>query len=169
MRHRVYGKKLGRNVRERTALFRSLVQGLLIHGTIQTSQTKAQAIKGLVDKVINLAKNKNTHHLLKSFLAQDQLAERLIKEVAPKLSDRTSGYTTVVKLGNRAGDNAMVVKMSLIGSEKMEPIKKEKNVKTQSSNVKSESQNLKTSKEKKKGGKPEVIAKPAGRRVARKR
>lgn len=91
MRHRVYGKKLGRNKNERTALFKNLVRELLLHGTITTSETKAKAIKGLVDKIINLTKSKNT---------------------------RKSGYTQLVRLGTRLGDQAMMVKMSLIGAEK---------------------------------------------------
>lgn len=124
MRHRVYGYKFGRDKNERTALFKTLVRSLLIHGTIQTSETKAKAIKGLVDKVVNLAKNKNTHRLLKAFLTEKSLEERLIKEISPKLLDRTSGYTSIVKIGNRLGDNTRIVRMSIIGSEKMEPIKK---------------------------------------------
>lgn len=137
MRHRVYGKKLGRNKNERTALFKGLVQALLIHGTIQTSQTKAQAIKGLFDKIVNLAKNKNTHRLLSAFLTQKDLEERLIKEIAPKLSDRTSGYISTVNITSRQGDNTRMVRMSIIGSEKLEPIKK---IKKQKSKIKTETQ-----------------------------
>ena len=51
MRHRVYGKHLGRDKDQRTTLFKGLVRSLFIHGTIQTSEAKAKAIKGLVDKV----------------------------------------------------------------------------------------------------------------------
>lgn len=100
MRHRVYGKKLGRNKDERSALFKGLVQQLLLHGTITTSKARAKAIKGLVDKTINLTKNKGT---------------------------RKSGYTQLVRLGTRLGDQTMMVKMSL------------KEVKTQKSKVKSTS------------------------------
>lgn len=125
MRHRVYGTKLGRNKNERTALFKSLVQAILIHGTIETSESKAKAIKGLIDKVINLAKNKNTHRLLSAFLTQKDLEKRLITEIAPKLSDRTSGYTSTVRLDSRHGDNTGMVRMSIIGNEKLEPIKTE--------------------------------------------
>lgn len=124
MRHRVYGQKLGRNKNERTALFKKLVQALLIHGTITTSRAKAKAIKGQVDKVINLAKSKNTHHLLRAFLAEESLVNRLIMEIAPKLADRTSGYTSVVRMGNRQGDNTMMVRMSIIGAEKLGKITK---------------------------------------------
>lgn len=127
MRHRVYGKHLGRNKNERTALFRNLVRSLFIHGSIQTTETKAKAIKGLVDKVINQAKNKDSQRLLQSFLVEKSIREKLVKEITPLLKDRSSGYTSVVKLGPRLGDNTNVVKMSLLVEEKQiksAPIKK---------------------------------------------
>lgn len=102
MRHRIYGKHLGRDKDERDTLFKGLIQALLTHETIQTTEAKAKAIKGLVDKVINLAKNKKIYHF------------GLTKEILPKLGNRTSGYTSLVKLGKRLGDQAMVVRMSLI-------------------------------------------------------
>lgn len=121
MRHRVYGKKLGRNANERTTLFRQLVQDLILHGSIQTTETKAKAVKGLVDKIINQAKSKNTQRLLQTFFNNKQIREKLVKDIAPNLKDRTSGYTSVVKLGQRKGDNAMVVRMSLLLSEEGNP------------------------------------------------
>ena len=123
MRHRVYGKKLGRNKNERTALFRSLVQELVLHGTITTTESKAKAVKGLVDKVINLAKNKNSQ-LLQTFFANKLLQERLIKEIAPKLENRVSGYTSMIRMGVRQGDQTRVVKMSIIGAENLKPLEK---------------------------------------------
>lgn len=93
-------------------LFKSLVQSLFLHGTIETSETKAKAIKGLVDKIINLAKDKKIYRF------------GLIKEILPKLGNRTSGYTSLVKLGTRLGDQTMMVRMSLIGAgEKVVPKK----------------------------------------------
>jgi len=118
VRHRVYGRHLGRNKDERDRLFKGLVSQLLLHGTIKTSEAKAKAIKGLVDKIINLAKKKK--------LSEKNLQERLIKEVLPKLGDRTSGYTSLVRLGTRLGDQTMMVKMSLIGTvNKTKETKKE--------------------------------------------
>lgn len=129
MRHRVYGKKLGRNKNERTALFKTLVQSLFTYGTIETSESKAKAVKGLVDKVINLAKSKNTERkntqrLLQAYLLNKGLQKRLIKEIAPKLDDRVSGYTTMLRLGVRQGDKTMMVRMSLIHSEELKPLEK---------------------------------------------
>lgn len=123
MRHRVYGKKLGRNKNERTALFKSLVQELLLHGTITTSQAKAKALKGQIDKIINLAKSNNSKRLLQAYFSKD-LQDRLVKEILPKLGARTSGYTSLVRMGVQAGDNTTVVKMSLIGAEQLKPLEK---------------------------------------------
>jgi len=90
VRHRIYGKHLGRDKDTRDTLFKGLIQALFTHGTIETTEAKAKAIKGLVDKVINLAKNEKIY------------------------GNRTSGYTSLVKLGKRLGDQAMMVRMSLI-------------------------------------------------------
>lgn len=131
MRHRVYGKHLSRDKNQRTALFRSLVGALFIHGSIETTESKAKSVKALVDKIINQAKNKNTQRLVQSFLIQKPIQEKLIKEIGPALKDRTSGYTSIVRLGSRPGDGAMIVKMSLLGNiskglpEKKEVVTKE--------------------------------------------
>ncbi len=128
MRHRVYGKKLGRSKNQRTGLFKSLVQSLFTHGTITTSQTKAHAIKAMVDKIITLAKNKNTQRLLQSYFTEKALQERLIKEIVPNLGTRVSGFTSSVRLGAREGDRTMLVRMSIIGHEEMKPILKQSRI-----------------------------------------
>lgn len=120
MRHRVYGKHLGRTKNERTSLFRNLIGSLLLHGSIQTTQAKAKAIKPAVDKIINQAKYENTKRLVGQFLTQKKVQEKLFQEVVPNLSTRNSGYTSMVKVGPRMGDNAMMVRISLLVSEKSE-------------------------------------------------
>ncbi|MDP3948135.1 MAG: L17 family ribosomal protein [bacterium] len=118
MRHRVYGKHLGRDKDQRKNLFKGLVYSLLSHGTIQTSEAKAKAIKGLVDKVINSGK-KNPKSI-------PQDLHELMGRVIPKLGTRTSGFTQVVRMGTRLGDQTTMVRMSLIGAEELKPISKEK-------------------------------------------
>lgn len=124
MRHRVYGKKLGRNKNERTTLFKGLVQQLVLHGTITTTEAKAKAIKGLVDKIINLAKSKNSQRLLQAYFTNKALQERLVKEIAPSLGNRVSGYTSMIRMGVREGDRTTLVKMSIIGNENLKPFEK---------------------------------------------
>ena len=137
MRHRVYGKHLGRNKDQRKNLFKGLVYSLLSYGTIQTSEIKAKAIKGLVDKVINSAKSKNISKL-QSFVSDRNLRERLTGEIIPKLDKRTSGYTSVVRLGTRLGDQTTMVRMSLIGAEELKPMAKESRIKQKELNKKTE-------------------------------
>ncbi len=112
MRHRVYGKHLGRNKNQRTALFKGLVSSLLIYGSIQTTETKAKAIKGLLDQVVTQTKKNSNDQL--SGLLRKEVKEKLVKEILPGLKGRTSGYTSLVRLGMRKGDGAMMVRMSLL-------------------------------------------------------
>lgn len=117
MRHKVYGKHLGRNKNQRTALFKSLVQSLLNNEQIETTEAKAKAIKALVDKIITQAKSPTSKRLVSQFLTQKETQEKLFKDLLPRLGTRKSGFTSVVKLGRRLGDGAMVVKMSLLVEE----------------------------------------------------
>lgn len=103
MRHQIYGKKLGRSTNERNSLFKSLVESLFLHGSIKTTEAKAKSIKGLVDKIVNQSKIK---------------PNPLLKEIVPRLKNRSSGYTSIVKLGLRKGDGAMMVKMTLLTEKK---------------------------------------------------
>lgn len=117
MRHKVYGKHLGRNKDQRTALFKSLVRSLILEESIKTTAPKAKAIKGLVDKIINQAKSPTAKRLVSQFLVHKKVEEKLVSEILPRVGSRTSGYTSMVKIGPRMGDGAMIVKMSLILDE----------------------------------------------------
>ncbi|TSC63903.1 MAG: large subunit ribosomal protein L17 [Microgenomates group bacterium Gr01-1014_93] len=122
MRHNIYGKHLGRTKNERTSLFKSLIGSLILHGSITTTQTKAKAIKGLTDKIITQAKNKQSFS--SSFLTQKKVTDKLFNEVVPSLEKRKSGFTSIVKMGPRKGDNSMMVKMKLLMEEKKAKSKK---------------------------------------------
>lgn len=135
MRHRVYGKHLGRDKNQRTALFRGLVRSLILHESINTTSAKAKAIKGLVDRLVSKGKSKTNADLrfIQSILPQKKVSKKLVEEIAPRYSDRVSGFTRVARLGVRPGDGAMIVKMSftpetvkLETSEKVEKTKKKK-------------------------------------------
>lgn len=122
MRHSIYGKKLGRSKNQRTALFRSLVRSLILHERIHTTDAKAKAIKGLVDKLVNRAKRSDnaSKQVVNAFLTQPDVAKKLYEDIALRYKDdRVSGYTSIVRLGQRQGDGAMMVRMSLV-----EPMKK---------------------------------------------
>ena len=128
MRHRVYGKHLGRSKDQRTALFKSLVRSLILEESIKTTLPKSKAVKGLVDKIITQAKSETSKKMVGQFLTHKKVLDKLTTELLPRLGSRTSGYTSVVKLGPRLGDGAMIVKMSLILDAIKEPAKKSKAV-----------------------------------------
>lgn len=121
MRHSVYGRKLSRNKNERAALFKSLISSLVLEEKIQTTQARAKAIKGLVDKIINQAKNPHTQRLVRQFLVRKEVNEKLINDLLPRLSTRSGGYTSLAKIGPRLGDGAMMVQMRLLVSDKPPP------------------------------------------------
>lgn len=137
MRHRIYGKHLGRDKNQREALFRSLVRNLLLQETISTTEAKAKSIKGLIDRLIVMGKKDTsaTRRVIQSKIPQEEVNKKLM-EVAGRYSKRQSGFTRIVRLGTRPGDGAMMVKMSLIKEDlentkkKVESIKEEKQEET---------------------------------------
>jgi large subunit ribosomal protein L17 len=77
VRHRVYGKHLGRNKNQRSALFKSLVRSLFIHQSIETTEPKAKAIKPLVDRIISNAKSATAKKLVSQFFNQKDVETQL--------------------------------------------------------------------------------------------
>ena len=128
MRHRVFGRKLGRDVKSRKALFKNLINALIEHQEIKTTEAKAKAIKGLVDKFVSRAKKKDLHsrRLVFSFLQNQKMVNKLFEEIAPRFRHRSSGFTRIIKLGRRKGDAAMVVKMEFVEREEMKEESKSK-------------------------------------------
>lgn len=129
MRHRKFGKKIGRDKRQRKALFKNLIQALILNEEIKTTESKAKAVKRLVDKLISKAK-KDTLHVTRqilAFLPNKKAAFKLIKELAPRFK-RSSGFTKLARLGKRTGDNAMMVKLEFVDRKTK---KEEKKVSTE--------------------------------------
>lgn len=152
MRHRVYGKHLGRDKNQRTALFRGLIRSLFLQGSITTTETKAKAIKSLVDKLITKSKDKSeaSKRVIISTISDSEVIDKLIKEIGPKYSKRQSGFTQTVRLGKRSGDGAMLVRMNLIEEESS--VKNLESSKKSDKNLESrvkEEENKKQKKEKK--------------------
>ena len=90
------------------------MQSLFISEEIETTEAKAKAIKGLVDKIITQAKSPTAKRLVSQFLVSKKIQDKLFNEILPRLGNRNSGFTSIVKLGKRLGDGALVVKMSLL-------------------------------------------------------
>jgi len=116
MRHRVAGRKLGRNSGQRKALFRNLVTELLRHGRIHTTEAKARAIRPKAERLITLAKRGDLHaRRLAARDVQDRdTLQKLFGELAERYEGRQGGYTRIYKLGPRKGDGAPVVLISLV-------------------------------------------------------
>jgi large subunit ribosomal protein L17 len=109
MRKKIFGRQLKRDANERKALFKSLMSSLVIHGRIKTTEAKAKAIKGQIEKLVTRAKKgESIANSLQLYLSPDSV-KKIIKEVAPQFYNRPGGYTRIVKLGNRFSDNAAVV------------------------------------------------------------
>ena len=123
MRHRSATHHLGRNTEQRKSLFKNLLQALFEHGSIETTEAKAKAIKGIADKLIHRASEGtiNARRILQRFFGTKQAVNVLVDQVAPAMKDRTSGYTRIVRLGKRRGDDSMMVKMELITRPVVKP------------------------------------------------
>ncbi|MBX3080087.1 MAG: 50S ribosomal protein L17 [Anaerolineae bacterium] len=124
MRHRKFGKHLGRSVGQRNALRRTLITQLFAYERIKTTQTKAQAIRGAAEHMITMAKRSLVHpdpmrkvhirRILNGRLDSPDVVDKVITELAPRYSERPGGYTRIYKLGPRKGDSAEMVLIELV-------------------------------------------------------
>ena len=116
MRKNVFGKRLRRDKNERTALFKNLISSFVLYGSMKTTEAKAKAIKGSIDKLVTKAKKgEDARRLIAPFVNPEAL-EKLLKE-AKRFSKRSGGYTTTVKIGKRIADNAAMVVMKWVDWE----------------------------------------------------
>lgn len=117
MRHRVGGKRLGRDINHRQALLKSLSTALILNKKIETTLAKAKFVKSYVEKLITKANNPKNYSLVKYLTAKlnNNLAtKKLLAEVAPVFGSRKGGYTRIVKLPQRSGDNAAMARIELV-------------------------------------------------------
>ncbi|MFQ6122485.1 MAG: 50S ribosomal protein L17 [Dehalococcoidales bacterium] len=116
MRHKVAGRKLGRSMGHRRALYRNLVTDLLKYEQITTTEAKAKEVRGLAEKMITLGKKGGLHPYRQalSFILDKAVAEKVFSELALRYAERPGGYTRIVKLGPRLGDGAPMVQLSLV-------------------------------------------------------
>jgi len=116
MRHRVGGRKLSRRTEHRWLLYRNLVTSLLACEKIITTEARAKETRGLAEKVITLGKDGRlaSRRRVLAFLTDKKVIDKVFNEIAPGYADRAGGYTRLVKLGPRPGDNAPMVKIELV-------------------------------------------------------
>jgi large subunit ribosomal protein L17 len=108
MRHGLAHRKLNRNPSQRKALLRGLATQLIEVGRIVTTLEKAKELRGVVEPLVTRARVDSVanRRIAASYLYTDAALTRLFKEVAPANNSRPGGYTRIVKLGVRPGDNA---------------------------------------------------------------
>jgi len=138
MRKRIFGRKLKRDKNERKALFRSLMISLVLHGKIRTTEAKAKSIKGDVEKLVTVAKNKgeDAKGQVLARMVNEFATDKLIKEIAPLFSSRPGGYTRIVRLGERGRDGAGMVLLSWVETVPVTSLKPEKRNKNKKEKVK---------------------------------
>ena len=110
MRHQRRRRTLGVVTAHRTAKLRNLVRALVLKKRIETTHAKAKETSALADKMITIAKREGLHarRLLISKVRDPEIADILIKKIAPLFKGREGGYTRVLRLGYRAGDGAQM-------------------------------------------------------------
>ena len=109
-------KKLGRPTAHRKSMLRNLTTDLLKYGRIQTTQDRAKETRRMAEKMITLGKRGDLHAKRQAFsyFVDEAVVAKLFDEIAPKYEDRNGGYTRILKLGPRQGDNAEVVFVELV-------------------------------------------------------
>ncbi len=119
MRHKIAGRKLGRNPAHRRSLLRNLVTSFLEHERLVTTVPKAKELRPLAEKMITLGKRDTLHarRQVQSYLLSDVATKKVFDTIAPRFSDRPGGYSRIVRLGPRVGDGADMAVIELLGSE----------------------------------------------------
>lgn len=109
-------KKLGRPSAHRKSMLRNLVTDLFRYGRIQTTQDRAKETRRIAEKMITLAKRGDLHarRQVLGYVFDESVVTKLFEDIAPKYADRNGGYTRILKLGPRQGDNAEVVFVELV-------------------------------------------------------
>jgi large subunit ribosomal protein L17 len=119
MRHRNYGRKLGRNTSHRRALVRNLVTSLILEERIKTTLAKAKAARSIAEEMITLGKRGDLHarRLAAAYCMKAAAVKKLFEDVAPRYAGRSGGYTRIVRAGWRKGDGADVAVLELVGTD----------------------------------------------------
>ncbi len=123
MRHAVAGFKLGRNRDQRKGLRRTLINQLFQHERIETTRAKALAIRGDAERLITLARRSadgtdiqkvNARRLAAARMANAEMVRKLFDDIGPRFANRPGGYTRILRLAPRLGDNADMVLIELV-------------------------------------------------------
>ena len=116
MRHGKKNNHLGRQTAHRKSMLANMACSLIEHKRINTTVAKAKALKQFVEPLVTKSKEDTTHNrrIVMSKLRQKDAVAELFRDVAVKVGDRPGGYTRIIKLGNRLGDNADMAMIELV-------------------------------------------------------
>ena len=127
MRHRNSGRQLSRNASHRHAMLRNMATSLLQHETIRTTVPKAKELRRVVEPLITMAKvdSIGSRRLAYSRLRDESVVVKLFEDLGPRFKARAGGYTRILKMEPRPGDNADMALMQLTESAVVATEKKE--------------------------------------------
>lgn len=116
MRHKIGGRKLGRTTSHRNALFKNLANSLITNEQIVSTLPKAKELRSYVDKLITLGKKDDLANRRRAFalLRDNDVVSKLFSTLKIRYKDRNGGYTRVLKMGFRKGDNAAIAVVELV-------------------------------------------------------
>ena len=116
MRHGKKVNHLGRTASHRKAMLANMASSLILHKRITTTLAKAKALRTYVEPIITKSKNDTTHsrRTVFAYLQDKEVVTILFREVAEKVANRPGGYTRIIKLNNRLGDNAEMALIELV-------------------------------------------------------
>ncbi|MCH8499983.1 MAG: 50S ribosomal protein L17 [Marinobacter sp.] len=117
MRHRKSGRKFNRTSAHRKAMFRNMTASLVEHELIKTTLPKAKELRRVAEPLITLAKTDSVanRRLAFSRLRDNAAVAKLFNELGPRFAERPGGYLRILKCGFRAGDNAPMAFVELVG------------------------------------------------------
>jgi large subunit ribosomal protein L17 len=113
-------RKLSRQKDQRKALLRGLVASLILHESITTTEAKAKEVAPFFERLVTKAKSGSLHgqRQVRAYVQTENVAAKLFAELTPAFAERNGGYTRIVKIGNRRGDNAPMAVVQLVLPEK---------------------------------------------------
>ena len=116
MRHGLTGRQLSRNSTHRWAMLRNMAASLLRHETIKTTVPKAKELRRYVEPLITLGKTDSEANRRRAFsrLRDEEVVTKLFDELGPRFKARPGGYTRILHMATRAGDNADMALMALV-------------------------------------------------------
>lgn len=138
MKKRIGGYKLNRDTSSRRALFTHLVVALIEKESIETTKAKVSAVRPIFEKLLTKAKSGSvaSRRALHAVLGIDSAVKKLVDDIAPRYKGVNGGYTRVIPVGSRKGDNAMIMRLTLTKIKITAPVVKAEAGKTATKTIK---------------------------------